>query len=124
MPILDMALSTLKVMHSDLKILIEELEQIRDNSNINLTHSDIRAFIRAFIAAVDDGIIQPFDGFTFEERNKVMLFLNLIRAYGISHIDRSRMAVKCLASIESIEAKKKQKLTDTQNDEEWDSIPF
>ena len=55
-----------------------------------------------------------------------MLYLNLIRAYGIPHIDRSRMASKCLSAIESIEAKKKQKSWDTQSneDKDWDSIPF
>ena len=114
-------------MHQDLKVLIDELEQIRDNNNIDLTHSDIRSFIRAFIAAVDDGIISPFSDFTPEEKSKVMLYLNLIRAYGIPHIDRSRMAGKCLSAIESIEAKKKQKSpksADTQSDEEWDEIPF
>ena len=114
-------------MHSDLKILIDELQQIRDNNNIDLTHGEIRSFIRAFVAAIDDGLINPFDGFAYEEKDKVTLYLNLIRAYGIPHIDRSRMASKCLSVIELIEAKKKQKSpksADTQNDEEWDSIPF
>lgn len=111
-------------MHSDLKILIDELQQIRDNNNIDLTHGEIRSFIRAFVAAIHDGLINPFGDFTYEEKDQVILYLNLTRAYGIPHIDRSRMASKCLSVIELIEAKKKQKLADTQNDEEWDEIPF
>jgi hypothetical protein len=34
------------------------------------------------------------------------------------------MAIKCLLAIESIEAKKKQKSADIQNDKGWDEIPF
>lgn len=110
-------------MNLDLEVLIDELKLIRDNNNVDLTHGEIRSFIRAFVSAIDDGTITPFHDLDIRDTNKVKLYLNLIRGYGIPHIDRSRMASKCLKFLEAIDTKKKM-LADTQNDNGWEDIPF
>ena len=101
------------VVDSDLQVLIEELKLIRDNvcgglkqnSNINLTHSEVISFARAFVKAVEAEMITPFYGWDNQAQDRVIFYLNLIRTHGIPHCDRSRAAQKCLNFIE--EQKKK-----------------
>ncbi len=101
-------------MNSEIGLLIEELKLIRDNvcgglktdSNINLTHSEVISFVRAFVKAVETEMITPFWGWTPEEKDKVIFYMNLIRTNGIPHCDRSRAAEKCLNFLEA-ECKKK-----------------
>lgn len=83
-------------------MLIDELKVIRDNANGELTHGEIRSFFKAFIAAEDSGTIDPFCDLHIELQDKVMFYINLIRAYGINHRCRSAMADKCLQFIEPI----------------------
>ena len=105
-------------MHPDLSVLVDELKLIKNNDNINLTHGEIRSFIRAFICAVEDSTIHPFYDLSVEQKNKIVFHLNLIRAYGIPHCDRMRMAAKCLQFIESVEGQKNNGYP-----EDWDKIP-
>ena len=95
-------------MNSDLEVLIEELKLIRDNvcgglkqnSNIDLTHSEVISFARAFVRAVETEMITPFSGWDNQTQDRVMFYINLIRTHGIPHCDRSRAAEKCLNFIE------------------------
>ena len=117
-------------MNSELGVLIYELKLIRNNvhgglkssSNIHLTHSEVISFVRAFVNAVHNQTINPFHELDIEDTERVMLYLNLIRTYGIPHCDRSRNAQKCLSLIESVAEKKKTPVL--ENEETWDNIPF
>ena len=72
-------------------MLAYELKLIRDNvhggikpnSNIDLTHSEVVSFTRAFVNAVYNQTINPFHEFGIEDTERVMLYLNLIRTHDI-----------------------------------------
>ena len=93
---------------SDLQVLIEELKLIRDNvhgglkqnSSINLTHSEVISFARTFVKAIKTGMIDPFSEWDNPKKKQVIFYLNLICTYGIQHCDRSRVAKKCLDFID------------------------
>ena len=97
-----------QVVDSDLEVLIEELKLIRDNvygglkkdSQIDLTHSEVISFARAFVMAVEAEMITPFSRWDNQKKEQVMFYINLIRTHGIPHCDRSRAAKKCLDFID------------------------
>ena len=120
-------------MHQHLEVLTEELKLIRDNrygdfkknSNIHLTHSEVISFVRACVRAIETQIIDPFDGWDSKQKSQIMFFLDLIRTNGLCHCDRSRAAQRCLKIIDQfLEQESKKKLQDTQNDNDFDEIPF
>ncbi len=97
-----------QVVDSDLQVLIEELKLIRnnvygglkENSNIDLTHSEVISFARAFVKAVESEMITPFSRWDNQKKDQVLFYINLIRTHGIPHCDRSRAAKKCLDFID------------------------
>ena len=103
-------------MNGALEVLKDELKliknNVKNNDSFNLNHSEIISFIRTFIQAVDNGTIKPFHELTTEDKDKVIVYLKLMRTYGIIHVDRSRLAAKCLVFLESIAEKKNFKPID------------